>query len=130
MIEEYADQPESSSSFEFLDMSSENAILLDSDVALAGAEIEVETVEEEEDAVRNAAASASASSSTMQEFRGIFGEQIQLEEDESDLSRFAHDHAYTFSKPPQEPYVARTPSKGKRSAISTLSGQSQRVLGA
>ena len=73
-------------------------------MALAGAEIEVETVEEEEEAVRSAA--ASASSSTMQ-FRGIFGEQIQLEEDESDLSRFAHDHAYTFSKPPQEPYIAR-----------------------
>ena len=74
-------------------------------MALAGAEIEVETVEEEEEAVRSAA--ASASSSTMQQFRGIFGEQIQLEEDESDLSRFAHDHAYTFSKPPQEPYIAR-----------------------
>ena len=77
--------------------------LTHSEVVLAGAEVEVETVEEEE-----GAASKSASSYFPQfGVGGMMGEKNQGEEEESDLSRFAHDHAYTFSKPPQEPFMAR-----------------------
>lgn len=64
------------------------SIVLDSDVALGGAEVEVETAE--------------ASFTIRQGGDPSSYDQEIKEEEDSDLSRFTHDHAYTFSRPSQE----------------------------
>ena len=69
-------------------------IIVDSDVALGGAEVEVETAEATF-TIRQGAQSF------------VQDEDFKEEGEDSDLSRFTHDHAYTFSTPTQETKPAK-----------------------
>ena len=98
------------------------SIVIDSEVTLAGAEIEVETmdggeVEAEEvvgdDGGRIVGSKVVSGMKKTWGGKSPFGmlsstgidlmEEEEDDNEESDLSRFAHDHAYTFSKPTDEP---------------------------
>ena len=102
------------------------SIVIDSEVTLAGAEIEVETMDggevEAEEVVGDDDGRTVGNNLDIKVMSGMmkktwgktpFGtlsstgidlmEEEEDENEESDLSRFAHDHAYTFSKPTNEP---------------------------
>ena len=98
------------------------SIVIDSEVTLAGAEIEVETMdggEVEAEEVVGDDGGRIVGSKVMSGMKKTWGgkspfgmlsstgidlmEEEEDDNEESDLSRFAHDHAYTFSKPTNEP---------------------------